>query len=619
MKSFIYSLLFFTICLFSVQTSKACYATFTHTNACAGDTVWFTALDLMALQSWDFGDSTSGVANMSHDSITYHVYSQPGTYNVIHFVNIGAEWAYQIQTITIGTNCFDANFTTTCSGSYIYFNNQSVGSGLSYSWNFGDPSSGVNNTDITANPSHNFASNGNYTVTLTISNGTQSDSYTKTINVNAASCFNLSINDMFFLPCIGDSVAFYGGPQGTYPIVLWNFGDPASGINNIATGNMNVKHVFSAPGNYTITLIASNGTLSDTVTNIYTVVDCAVWSGDANKDGWVNEEDIFPMGIYYNGQGIARANASSNWVGQACADWNIGFGGMYLDDMVNHKHADANGDGTINSLDVAAVNTNFGKNHLAGNFSSNTESFMIPRPNSPWLTFSVPNGIFTNSQWIEIPIMLGDANLPLNKGYGFASQIHYNANLVEPGSLQVLYNNSWLVEVDSMLHIEKDMNGVLHLAAVRTTKQDVPTGNGEICRLKFKTAATGNGTLHFDFSPSTKVISQFYQWTGGVEHFLNVQVGNAAAIVVNNTNAIADKTDADIRIYPTLASESIHIQSDNRIEKVILSDLQGKKILESTPFNFSTDIKVTTIENGLYLIAVKTEKGTKIEKVLIQK
>lgn len=619
MKQFIHSLLFFTICILSIQTSKACYATFTHTNACAGDTVWFTALDLMALQSWDFGDSTAGVANMSHDSITYHVYSQPGTYNVIHFVNIGAEWAYQVQTITVGTNCFDAYFTTTCSGSYIYFNNQSVGSGLSYSWNFGDPSSGINNTDITANPSHNFANNGNYTVTLTINNGTQSDSYTKTINVNAASCFNLSINDMFLVPCIGDSVAFYGGPQGTYPIVLWNFGDPASGINNIATGNMNVKHVFSAPGNYTVTLIASNGTLSDTVTNIYTVVDCAVWSGDANKDGWVNEEDIFPMGIYYNGQGSARANASSNWVGQPCTDWNIGIGSMYLDDMVNHKHADANGDGTINSLDVAAINTNFGKNHLAGNFSKNIESFMIPRPNSPWLTFSVPNGIFTNSQWIEIPIMLGDASLPLNKGYGFATQIHYNANLVEPGSLQVLYNNSWLVDVDSMLHIEKDMNGVLHLAAVRTTKQDVATGNGEICRLKFKTAATGNGTLHFDFYPGTKVISQFYQWTGGVEHFLNVQLGNPAAIVVNNTIAIADESDAAIRIYPTLASENIHIQSDYRIEKVSIYDLQGKKILESLPLSFSADIKVATIENGLYLIAVETEKGTKIEKVFIQK
>lgn len=617
MKQIRYILLFFAISLLSIQSSKACYALFTHTNACAGDTVWFTALDQMALQTWDFGDSTSGVANMSHDSITYHVYNQPGTYTVVHFVNIGAEWAYQTQSITVGTTCFDAYFTTVCSGSYISFINQSVGGGLSYSWNFGDPSSGANNTDITASPSHSFTANGNYTVTLTISNGTQTDSYTKTINVNSATCFNLSINDMYILPCINDSIAFYGGPQGTYPIILWNFGDPASGINNIATGNMNVKHVFSAAGNYTITLIASNGSLSDTVTKIYTVVDCNVWSGDVNKDGHVNEEDIFPIGIYYNAQGTSRANASTNWNGQPATDWSVGFGGMYLDDMVNHKHADANGDGTINGNDVAAINANFGKKHLAGNFSSNRESFMIPRANSPWLTFSVPNGIFGNSQWVEIPIMLGDATMPLNRGYGFSSKISYDANLVEPGSMQVLYNNSWLVEMDSMLHVEKDLNGILHLACVRITKKDVPTGNGEICRLRFKTAATGNGTLHFNFSPSTKVISQFYQWTGGVQHFLNVKLGNTGALVVNNTNSLEVMTDASIQIYPTFATDKIHIQAENRIEKVIMSDLQGKQILAIHPLAFSTYMEISHLESGLYLLSVQTDKGTKIEKIIV--
>ena len=44
----------------------------------------------------------------------------------------------------------------------------------------------------------------------------------------------------------------------------WNFGDPASGVNNVTTG-VNVKHVFSAPGVYTVTTTATLGTEVSTI------------------------------------------------------------------------------------------------------------------------------------------------------------------------------------------------------------------------------------------------------------------------------------------------------------------------------------------------------------------
>ena len=78
------------------QQSKACYANYTHTNACAGDTVWFYALDLYAVHSWDFGDSISGNPNTAYDDTVFHIYTVPGTYYVTHFDNIGAEWALSL-------------------------------------------------------------------------------------------------------------------------------------------------------------------------------------------------------------------------------------------------------------------------------------------------------------------------------------------------------------------------------------------------------------------------------------------------------------------------------------------------------------------------------------------
>src|ERR1035437_4101494 len=170
----IIALSMFLFIMISSETSKGCNANFTHTNGCVGDTVWFYAADLYAVYTWDFGDST-GQTNINHDTTTFHVYNTPGTYFVTLFVNIGAEWDIKTQIITIGTNCFFADFTYDCNGSgNIYFYDASVG-GTSWSWNFGDPASGSNNISNLTNPSHSYSSSGFYSVTLISSNGIVSD------------------------------------------------------------------------------------------------------------------------------------------------------------------------------------------------------------------------------------------------------------------------------------------------------------------------------------------------------------------------------------------------------------------------------------------------------------
>ena len=132
---------------FFTQDAKACYANFNHTNACVGDTVWFYGLDTYAAHAWDFGDNTLGLPNTAFNDTAYHAYTAPGQYYVTHFVNIGAEWAYETQIITIGTECFAAAFEFDC-GAFI---NQSVGSNLSCTWYFGDPAS-LDNTSTQFTP-----------------------------------------------------------------------------------------------------------------------------------------------------------------------------------------------------------------------------------------------------------------------------------------------------------------------------------------------------------------------------------------------------------------------------------------------------------------------------------
>jgi PKD repeat protein len=81
-------------------------------------------------------------------------------------------------------NSPSANFSESILGSTATFTNfsTSVNNSLTYSWDFGD-----GNTSSAQNPSHTYATNGTYTVTLIASNCIFSDTITQTIHIGTTS------------------------------------------------------------------------------------------------------------------------------------------------------------------------------------------------------------------------------------------------------------------------------------------------------------------------------------------------------------------------------------------------------------------------------------------------
>lgn len=65
-------------------------------------------------------------------------------------------------------------------GDTVYFQNLST-NGTSYSWNFGDPASGSANTSTEEFPTHVYAADGVYTVQLTVSNGSFTDTVSQIV------------------------------------------------------------------------------------------------------------------------------------------------------------------------------------------------------------------------------------------------------------------------------------------------------------------------------------------------------------------------------------------------------------------------------------------------------
>lgn len=147
---------------------------------------------------------------------------------------------------------FTANFITGCDPLVVQFTSTSTGTNASttYSWNLGN---GV--TSVLQNPSTTYSGAGTYTVTLTVSNGTASNTKTITnyITVKASPTVSFTVNNTS--GCPGSTIQFTNtsvlGSTGAGSYV-WNFGDGTSDFTQ------NPSHTFSTPGNYNIALQVTN-------------------------------------------------------------------------------------------------------------------------------------------------------------------------------------------------------------------------------------------------------------------------------------------------------------------------------------------------------------------------
>lgn len=110
---------------------------------------------------WDFGDG-----NFDFGPTTSHTYASNGTYLVTLIVGDSnttcADTSFQ-YVYPNNANCnVTASFNAVDNGNGNFsFNNTSVGTGLTYYWNFGD-----GNTSNATNPNHTYSANGTYAVQL---------------------------------------------------------------------------------------------------------------------------------------------------------------------------------------------------------------------------------------------------------------------------------------------------------------------------------------------------------------------------------------------------------------------------------------------------------------------
>lgn len=177
----------------------------------------------------------------------------------------------------------------TCDGFTVSFqNNGSNANVTTWFWDFGDPTTGANNTSNLSNPTHTFSDTGVFIVKLVVNRGQPcADSTTQAFKVYPG-FFPGFINSAPM--CINVPIQFTDTTYNRWGINQnwrWDFGDPSTLADT--SHLQNPVYTYTAPGTYAVTLhVESNlGCSKDTIKNITILATppLSVFPGDTTYCG----------------------------------------------------------------------------------------------------------------------------------------------------------------------------------------------------------------------------------------------------------------------------------------------------------------------------------------------
>ncbi len=309
-------------------------------------------------------------------------------------------------------------------------------------------------------------------------------------------------------------------------------------------------------------------------------------------------------------------NANSNWIGQNAADWNESF-----IDNLNYKHADADGNGTVDILDLFPLAAHWGSVH---NFKDTEDQFDDN---------SVKNGVqlyvqvdtFTTGSQVQLPVILDNSDTENVEVYGVAFSINYDQEKVTANTANIIVDDSWLgTENDDMITISKDFwsAGRIDVALSRTDGQNV-TGQGKICALDIiiedvifaslseQDSAQGAELVDIEFTiDNIRLINQL-----GEE--IPVGATTTTSKVQDLNTSITPVSETTFEVYPNPVADYVKIDLDQLSNADIdIIDMNGRIVTSVPAYNSNTKINVTDLYSGVYIIQIRDGAATYISKFI---
>ena len=68
-------------------------------------------------------------------------------------------------------------------------------------------------------------------------------------------------------------------------------------------------------------------------------------------------------------------------------------------------------------------------------------------------------------------------------------------------------------------------------------------------------------------------------------------------------------------IYPSVADDVVHVDAETHILSVAVYDMNGQKVLETD----SAELSVSALQNGYYVVVVRTSQAVVAKQIIVLK
>jgi Secretion system C-terminal sorting domain/Bacterial Ig domain len=334
--------------------------------------------------------------------------------------------------------------------------------------------------------------------------------------------------------------------------------------------------------------------------------DC-VWPGDANRDGFVDMWDVFPIGTNLGQYGNKRPSVATDWQPYAADNWTT-----RIDGNLNAKHADLNGDGLVSAADTNVILKNFGKANAIfpqkNVTQTQVEAFLVSGASS------VQPG-----DAIEILVMVGNAEFPAIDARGFTFKVSYDRDMIKESSVYFDFGKfNWLSNYDSYLTLSKITSLGRIEASIARSRDRGASGHGQLGKVHAVVLDDVAGVQLQSKPQITFKIEGTMVDKAGHLHAMKPKTVTLDLRLKKDDKPMSDK---DLAIFPNPTSDMVtfYLSNTNTINSIELFNLSGRSVAQYKNVNdYQKTVDLTGFATGMYFAKVQTEKGVITKKINVQ-
>lgn len=339
--------------------------------------------------------------------------------------------------------------------------------------------------------------------------------------------------------------------------------------------------------------------------------------GDANKDGKANVYDLLNIGVGNYTTGAPRPDATTAWTLQFSPNWQES-----VDNAVNYKHLDCDGNGAVNEYDADVISQHYSP------VDSTPVAYM---PNVPELLLRFPQDTIVvdanNPAQVEIKgqVILGSASKPALGLYGLAFAMEYPEYVGHDPEAD--YKSDYFGSPNHMLWLSRDNHDRKQLDIGVTRKNGNPAnGYGAIADVTLRAdfiiiidVADRSANHIIPFSVPLRGIKAIDKF-GKPKAVTTPATQDTVWIKLVGTTATSEALNGKIIVSPNPATDEVSLLlGDLHAESIETVDGFGRVVarLES-PADRIVRMPVKDLPPGVYSLKILTDKGLVMKQLSVQ-